>query len=151
MNDLEPLDPAHVAQLLSKPPFVVIDGVINVRDLGSYPSETYPGQVTRPGYLYRSAELAGISEEGQRQLKALNVAKIFDLRSDTEIRKYNTPQPVIDGVEFVHSPVFQTEDYSPEMMAKYVRATTRAGYSHFPYSCDYPPGDTNSMLVERPR
>ncbi|KAG6817895.1 hypothetical protein H0H87_001727 [Tephrocybe sp. NHM501043] len=118
MNDLEPLDPAHVAQLLSRPPFVVINGVINVRDLGSYPSETYSGQITRPGSLYRSAELSGITEEGQAQLKALNIVKVFDLRSDTEIRKYNTPQPTIEGVEFIHVPVFQTEDYSPEMMAK---------------------------------
>ncbi|KAG6910995.1 hypothetical protein DXG01_006049 [Tephrocybe rancida] len=117
-NDLEPLDSAHVAQLLSRPPFVTIDGVINVRDLGSYPSETYPGQITQPRLLYRSAELASITEEGKQQLKALNIAKVFDLRSDTEIRKYNTPQPEIEGVEIIHSPVFQTEDYSPEMMAK---------------------------------
>jgi hypothetical protein len=29
--------------------------------------------------------------------------------------------PSIDGVEILHTPVFKTEDYSPEMMAKYVR------------------------------
>jgi hypothetical protein len=43
------------------------------------------------------------------------------MRSDTEIRKYNTPLPEIEGMEVVHIPVFKTEDYSPEMMAKYVR------------------------------
>jgi hypothetical protein len=31
--------------------------------------------------------------------------------------------PTIDGVEILHTPVFKTEDYSPEMMAKYVRDT----------------------------
>jgi len=51
-------------------------------------------------------------------LKELGISKVFDLRSDTEIRKYNTPLPQIDGVEILHTPVFQTEDYSPEMMAK---------------------------------
>jgi Tyrosine phosphatase family len=56
-------------------------------------------------------------------LKELGISKVFDLRSDTEIRKYNTPLPQIDGVEILHTPVFQTEDYSPEMMAKYVRDT----------------------------
>ena len=55
-------------------------------------------------------------------MKKFGISKVFDLRSDTEIRKYNTPLPQIDGVEILHTPVFQTEDYSPEMMAKYVRA-----------------------------
>ena len=54
-------------------------------------------------------------------MRELGVTKVFDLRSDTEIRKYNTPLPQIDGVEILHTPVFKTEDYSPEMMAKYVR------------------------------
>ncbi|KAG6850904.1 hypothetical protein H0H93_006730 [Arthromyces matolae] len=116
MDDLEPLDPVYVADILSRLPFVTIDGVINARDLGFYPSETSPGQITRPKLIYRSAELSGIR---RRQLKALNITRVFDLRSDVEIRKYNSPQPEIDGVEVLHTPVFQKEDYSPEMMAKY--------------------------------
>lgn len=56
-------------------------------------------------------------------MKALGIAKIFDLRSDTEIQKYKSPLPNIDGVEVLHTPVFRTEDYSPEAMAKYVRET----------------------------
>ena len=59
---------------------------------------------------------------GKSKVKELGITKVFDLRSDTEIRKYNTPLPEIDGVEVIHVPVFKTEDYSPEMMAKYVRA-----------------------------
>ncbi|KAF8076680.1 protein-tyrosine phosphatase-like protein [Lyophyllum atratum] len=118
MNDLEPLDPAYVSEVLSRPPFVTIDGVINVRDLGSYPSESSPDKMTRPRFLYRSAELSSITKEGEQQLKALGIAKVFDLRSDTEIQKYDSPQPEIDGVEIIRVPVFQTEDYSPEMMAK---------------------------------
>lgn len=43
---------------------------------------------------------------------------MFDLRSDTEIEKYETPCPTIEGVEIVRVPVFKLEDYSPEMMAK---------------------------------
>ncbi|KAG6832177.1 hypothetical protein H0H92_004908 [Tricholoma furcatifolium] len=125
LNDLEPLDPAYVAEVLSKPPFVTVDGVINVRDLGLYTSETHPGQITRPQVMYRSAELSGITDEGsdkiatgKRQLKALNITKVFDLRSDVEISKYKTPQPEISGVEILHIPVFRSEDYSPETMAK---------------------------------
>lgn len=66
-------------------------------------------------------QLTHLYIQGEKQLKALNISKVFDLRSDTEIRKYNTPQPEIDGVEVLHIPVFRKEDYSPEMMAKYVR------------------------------
>ncbi|PPQ70449.1 hypothetical protein CVT26_013943 [Gymnopilus dilepis] len=100
MHDLDPLDPAYVQEVLSKPPFVSISGVINVRDLGNYPSTTEKHHITKPS------------------LQRLGVTKVFDLRSDTEIRKYNTPLPQIDGVEIIHIPVFQTADYSPEMMAK---------------------------------
>ncbi|KAG6888906.1 hypothetical protein C0992_007145 [Termitomyces sp. T32_za158] len=146
-NDLEPLDPAYVTEVLSRPPFVTIDGVINVRDLGLYPSDTNPGQMTRPRLLYRSAELSGISKEGEKQLKALNISKVFDLRSDTEIRKYNTPQPEINDVEVAHIPVFQKEDYSPEMMAKYVRVTINTRM--FAYSGDVPPDDISCTLVAR--
>ncbi|KAJ3782657.1 protein-tyrosine phosphatase-like protein [Lentinula aff. detonsa] len=118
MQDLEPLDPSYVQQILSRPPFVYVSGVINVRDLGGHPSSTHPGKLTKPGFVYRSAEVAGITDEGKEQVRRLGIRKIFDLRSDTEISKYNAPLPVIEGVDLLHIPVFQTEDYSPEMMAK---------------------------------
>lgn len=148
MDDLEPLDPAYVADVLSRPPFVTISGVINVRDLGLYPSTSEPDKITKPRFLYRGAELSRITEEGvcintipgcldfndsfsgKAQLTALGISTVFDLRSDAEIEKYNAPLPEIDGVEILHTPVFQTEDYSPEMMAKYVRVTINT--LHFP-------------------
>lgn len=58
-------------------------------------------------------------------MKALGISCVFDLRSDTEIEKYNTPLPAIDGVELVRTPVFQKDDYSPEMMAKYALPSIR--------------------------
>lgn len=66
-------------------------------------------------------------------MKELGITKVFDFRSDTEIRKYNSPVPVIDGVEIIHVPVFKTADYSPEMMARYVRAN-----AHFNKSTNLP-------------
>jgi len=136
MHDLDALDPAHVADVLSRPPFVHIPGVINSRDLGLYPSVIFPGKITKPKHLYRSTEISRISPEGpstgktshcsiqliillgKELFKELNITKVFDLRSDTEIRKYNAPPPKIDGVEIIHVPVFETADYSPETMAK---------------------------------
>ncbi|KAK7470339.1 hypothetical protein VKT23_001768 [Stygiomarasmius scandens] len=118
MNDLEPLDPSYVENVLSNPPFIKIPGVINVRDLGGYPSIEFPDKCTRPRFLFRSAELSNITEEGKEQLRNLGIRKVFDLRSDTEMEKYSAPLPTIEGVEIVRTPVFQKEDYSPEMMAK---------------------------------
>jgi len=111
------LDPVFVQEQLSKHPFTAIAGVTNVRTLGLYPTST-PNTVTRPNLLFRAAELSGITEEGKAQLKALGITKIFDLRSDVEIAKYDAPSPVIDGVEIVRTPVFRHEDYSPEVMAR---------------------------------
>lgn len=156
--DLNPLDPVYVADVLSRPPFVSISGVHNVRDLGSYPSSRH-NEITKPKFVFRSAEISGITEEGvslnllclnlcsenashldfslgKAQMKALGITKVFDLRSDTEIEKYSAPQPVIDGVEILRAPVFQTEDYSPEMMAKCVRVS-------------YPPPLLSYRLIHR--
>ncbi|KIJ69780.1 hypothetical protein HYDPIDRAFT_142362 [Hydnomerulius pinastri MD-312] len=128
-NGLEPLDPAYVADVLSRPPFVQISGVCNVRDLGSYPTAT-PNVITKPGYAYRGAEVSNITEEGSQQMKALGITTIFDLRSDPEMQKYSTPIPHIEGVLILRTPVFATEDYSPESMAKrfelYASGTTEA-------------------------
>ncbi|KAJ3527339.1 hypothetical protein NMY22_g9825 [Coprinellus aureogranulatus] len=118
MHDLDPLDPAYVQEVLSKPPFIKLPGVINVRDLGGYASKTHPGKITKPRLLLRSAEVSAITEEGKQILRDLGITKVYDFRSDTEIKKYDTPLPQIDGVDVIHIPVFQTADYSPEMMAK---------------------------------
>ncbi|KAJ7284058.1 protein-tyrosine phosphatase-like protein [Mycena rebaudengoi] len=118
MDDLEPLDSTFVEEQLSRPPFVTISGVINVRDLGGLPSDAYPNLCTKPRLMYRAAELSGITEEGKAQFKQLGISQIFDLRSSTEIEKYNSSNPPIEGVTDTHVPVFKREDYSPEMMAK---------------------------------
>ncbi|KAL4247084.1 Protein-tyrosine phosphatase-like protein [Abortiporus biennis] len=116
--DLEPLDPAYVKKVLSKPPFVDIPGVYNIRDLGSYKTSTLPGFITKPNYAFRSAELSSITDEGKQKLKDLGIGKVFDLRSDTEIAKWKSQIPDLGDIDVVRTPVFKVEDYSPEMMAK---------------------------------
>ncbi|KAH9018072.1 protein-tyrosine phosphatase-like protein [Lactarius pseudohatsudake] len=129
MSELAPLDPELVADVLSKHPFVTIDGVYNVRDLGRIP--TADGQdVTRSSFIFRGGELPGVTQLGEEQLRALGVATIFDLRSDTEIAKYDAATPKIKGITVLHTPVFTKEDYSPERMAQrfqlYASGTTEA-------------------------
>ncbi|PBL02875.1 hypothetical protein ARMGADRAFT_913359 [Armillaria gallica] len=130
-NELAPLDPAYVSELLSQHPFVKIPGVINVRDLGLYPSVTFPTHITKPGFVFRSAELSGITEEGKEQIKKLGITKVYDLRSDTEMAKYNAPLPEIEGVDVIKTPVFKLEDYSPEVMAKRYQLYARGDIEAF--------------------
>ncbi|KAI0057609.1 hypothetical protein BV25DRAFT_1831060 [Artomyces pyxidatus] len=115
MSELDPLDPVYVSQILSNPPFVTISGASNVRDLGLHPGTR---SHVRPGYIYRSGELSGVTPQGQKDIRELGITTIFDLRSDTEILKYNTPTPVIPTTQIHHIPVFKTQDYSPERMAQ---------------------------------
>ena len=61
--DGDPLDEDYVRTRLNQPPFVTIDGVLNVRDLGSYQTAD-PSLTTKPSLMYRSGEVSGITEEG---------------------------------------------------------------------------------------
>ena len=55
---------------------------------------------------------------GKAQLRALGITKVFDLRSDIEMVKYDTPIPDIENVSVVRTPVFKEEDYTPETIAQ---------------------------------
>jgi hypothetical protein len=46
--------------------------------------------------------------------------------------KWRSPIPHIDGVEVIHVPVFKSEDYSPEMIAKYVPPVSATPPVHKP-------------------
>ena len=61
--DGDPLDEDYVRTRLKQPPFVTIDGVLNIRDLGSYQTAD-PSLVTKPSLIYRSGEVSGITAEG---------------------------------------------------------------------------------------
>ena len=62
-ENLEALDPEWVKEQLTRPPFVTISGISNVRTLGGYETST-PGARTRPNYVFRAAEVSGVTEEG---------------------------------------------------------------------------------------
>jgi len=97
-------------KIISSPPFVVVEGVINVRDLGGYATSN-SDLVVKSSSVFRSGELSHITDHGREQLRALRITKIFDMRSDSEIASYKTEAPVIEGIEFVRVPVSQTEAY----------------------------------------
>jgi hypothetical protein len=61
--DCDPLDKEYVRTRLKQPPFVTIDGVLNIRDLGSYPTAD-SSLITKPSLMFRSGEVSGITAEG---------------------------------------------------------------------------------------
>ncbi|KAF7716028.1 Uncharacterized protein PECH_008670 [Penicillium ucsense] len=96
-NDLtQPIPESTVSKIISLPPFIPLGGVSNFRDL-SYENNL------RPGYVYRSANLSDITDDGKRMLAdELGVTTIFDLRNESE--RVKAPAPQIDEIETVWEP-----------------------------------------------
>ena len=97
--------PDVVAATLAAPPFVAVEGVINIREFSGYPSALQPGAVVRPGALFRAGEPNRISARGVDALRELGVRTVFDLRADVEIGRYRTAGGGIEGVRVVRTPV----------------------------------------------
>lgn len=74
------LNPDYVKERLSSPPFVIVDGVSNVRSLGNYPTST--GKVTKDGYIFRSAVLSLITSTGIEQLQNLGKFALISMTAD---------------------------------------------------------------------
>ena len=83
-----------------------LDGVVNVRDVGGI--VTPLGTIKR-NKLLRSAELSRLTPHGERQLLALNVTRVVDLRTDGE--KSNCPDIVPQGVEYLEVPIINSTTF----------------------------------------
>ncbi|KAH9848933.1 protein-tyrosine phosphatase-like protein [Lenzites betulinus] len=112
-------DPDLVQKTLSSPPFIQIEGVFNVRDFGAgRPVSADATRRIKPLTLFRSGEVAHITERGIEQLRALAIAKVFDLRVDSEIAKNRTATRQIEGVDVVRAPIVQGGWGSDEMASR---------------------------------
>ncbi|KAG9502771.1 hypothetical protein J7337_005605 [Fusarium musae] len=91
----EPLPADTLTAAFNSKPFIPIESIINLRDLGGV-----PGSAIRPGYIFRSGMLdaAAADPEAMAWITA-NVKTVFDLRSKEERATY--PSPEISGVNFV--------------------------------------------------
>ncbi|GJJ07080.1 hypothetical protein Clacol_001279 [Clathrus columnatus] len=67
------LDPEYVKERLSSPPFVIVDGVNNIRSLGNYPVSVLGiTNSTKEGYILRAAAPSTITPTGIKQLEQLD-------------------------------------------------------------------------------
>jgi protein tyrosine/serine phosphatase len=114
------------------PPFVYVPNLANLRDAGGL-TITDSNSVVKRKHLYRSADPSLCSEEEIKFLhEELGIEHIFDLRSRPEFEKQGTKVVAAfagriatynmggDGgkkIQRYWTPVFKTEDYSPESIA----------------------------------
>lgn len=91
-----PIPDAIVSKIISRPPFVNVPGVSNIRDL-SYENNL------RQGFVYRSGNLADILDAGKAFLvDELKITTIFDLRDQGE--RERAPSPEIEGIKTIWMP-----------------------------------------------
>lgn len=67
---------------LPSPPFIIIQGVHNFRDISSSATSG-----VRSGLIYRSGALSHLTPEGHARLRDLGIKKVFDLRSSVEVER----------------------------------------------------------------
>lgn len=84
---------------------IELEGQLNTRDLG----EITCGSVKiKPKRIIRSGELSCCSNKDKDiLLNKYNLKKVVDLRTDVEIEE--CPNPIWEGVEYLHLPVFDAE------------------------------------------
>lgn len=131
---------------LPTPPFISVDGVPNFRDLGGYiiPNRLSANKkplMFRRNLLYRCAHPQLITDKGKHTLvSTLNIKHVYDFRSAPEVKKLTAsltkptelqpekPDPEtidprtkdleIPGTTRHFTPVYEEEDYSPDVLAK---------------------------------
>ena len=64
---------------------ISLDGVLNFRDMGGYP--TNDGRKVREGLFFRSASLTKMTEQDRRKVRELGIRTIFDYRDEHEATK----------------------------------------------------------------
>ncbi|KFX96620.1 hypothetical protein O988_05240 [Pseudogymnoascus sp. VKM F-3808] len=103
---------------LPSPPFIQVEGLPNLRDLGGY---AVPGSKNsiRRGVIYRAgAPSSQIDDEGRSTIKSLGITHVYDLRSNPEIEKAEAAGRggvvEFEGSKRVFAPVFTDVDYSPQ-------------------------------------
>lgn len=79
-----------------------VAGALNFRDTGGLAAS---GSVSRHGILFRSGNLARLSDAGRERLRELGLRRIIDLRDDEELR---FDPSLVDGleVEMLRVPMF---------------------------------------------
>ena len=82
---------------------IPLEGAYNFRDLGGLRSRD--GRAVRPGLVFRSDRLTGLTDEDCARLADLGITRIFDLRSDLELAEHGTGQFSSEADRHRHVPL----------------------------------------------
>ena len=94
------------------PPFHIVPGISNFRDIGGWDTQT-PNVSVRIGVLFRGSDTFRITPQGVEKLQQLGIKTDFDLRSKQQIENAGGYKE-IDGIERKWTPVFAEEEYTEE-------------------------------------
>lgn len=85
-----------------------LEGMSNCRDLGGYPTKY--GKTTNYGVFLRSEAPVELGERDIEFLKEYGVTKSLDFRGDSDISIFKSSLKDIDGIEYIHLPMFGRAD-----------------------------------------
>ncbi|KAJ7286862.1 protein-tyrosine phosphatase-like protein [Mycena rebaudengoi] len=117
------------SDILSSAPFVVVDGVFNIRAIGGYKAND-PTYVVKPGVAFRSGEISGITETGKEQLLALGIHRVFDLRTPSGDQQIQDSFPKEDPFNYS----IRLKEYEENVLQTFVneaKATLEIGATAF--------------------
>ncbi|MCJ7772705.1 MAG: tyrosine-protein phosphatase [Desulfobacterales bacterium] len=86
---------------------VPLEGSVNFRDLGGY--KVSDGRQIKWGKMYRSDNLARLSDMDQTKLKNMGIKLVCDFRTDAEIKKAPDKFPGKGSAKYLHLPVIHGE------------------------------------------
>ncbi len=97
--------------------FIPIQGSLNFRDFGGYP--TTDGGFLVKGKLFRCGMLTDINETGLEQFSGLGIGVICDLRREDEVALYpSPPHPAFDCIQNIPIAPGTSSDLRDSMMTK---------------------------------
>jgi hypothetical protein len=128
---LEPLDftkDVPTPDEIPYPPFVLVEGVPNFRDIGGYACPAPPGATspdaphsTRRNFAFRCSELSQLTAAGNAHMTTdLGITTLFDFRSEREAAD---PRGRPKNIKIISVPVYAVADIRahPEMAANQLR------------------------------
>jgi protein-tyrosine phosphatase len=87
---------------VGEPPTTALEGSPNFRDLGGYRTDN--GSIVRRGLVFRSGQLAGLTESDVNRLEDLGIRTVVDLRHDFEVELFGQDR-LPPGVRRVALPI----------------------------------------------
>lgn len=124
---------------LPSPPFILLPGLPNLRDIGGYPLQEGPSAPTskrsiRRGLVFRAADTSAVPrfpDSCTALTTTLGIRTVYDLRSTAEVTRGSFGPPLaLPGLTRVHAPT-NKEDMSPEAMSARYREYAHGGDEGF--------------------